>query len=138
MKLIFGFFLLLISIGCSPFHQLSKETKIGTKDGYVVATNQQLNLESLTFGDFKFATSNKEFKKLKTDSIAFRNILFYATTSNPTYDYYILVDPVDTNFNLKLYELEKVIQKEHRYYLLISKSAPFSDAKFIRNNFTVE
>jgi hypothetical protein len=138
MKLIIGFFLLITLISCSPFHQLSKETKIGNEDGYVAVTNDQLKLKSLTFGDFKFAQNNKEYKKLKTDSTLFDNILFYAATNNPAYDYYILVDPVDTIFNLKLYELEKVIHNEHRYYLLISKSTPFSDAKFIRNSFTVE
>lgn len=129
---------LLILVRCSPFHQLSKATKIGTEDGYVTVTHEPLKLKSLTFGDFKFATKNKEYKKLNQHRSSYDNVLFYARTDNPSYDYYLLVDPVDTTFNLLDYELEKVIGQKQRLYLLISKTAPISDAMFIRNNFTVE
>jgi len=138
MKKLIVLFILLTAIRCSPFHQLAKETKIGNEGGYTSVTNSHVSLKSLTFGDFKFATNNKDYKRLKLDTNVFDNILFYAKTANPSYDYYILMDPVDTLFNLKKYELEKTIYKSHKFILLISKDAPFGDAKFIRNNLTVE
>ena len=138
MKKLIALFLLITMISCSPFHQLAKETKIGIEEGYTSVTNSTINLKSLTFGDFKFATKNKDYKKIKTDSTLFDNILFYAKTVNPSYDYYVLMDPVDTLYDLKKYELEKTIINDHKFFLLISKDAPFGDAKFIRNNLTAE
>lgn len=138
MKFILFTLSLSLFCACSPFHQLAKKTEIGTEDGYVSAKNAKVNFKSLTYGDFKFARSNKEYKKLTTDSIKMDNILFYATTVNPEYKYYVLLDPIDTNFNLKKYEQKNKTKDGHQFVLLISKNAPFGDAKFLNTNFVLD
>lgn len=138
MKLLLFSILISISAGCSPFHELSKKTEIGNDNGYVSVKNEAINFKSLTYGDFKFARSNREYKKLKTDSIKMDNILFYATTVNPAYEYYVLLDPIDTNFNLKKYEQKNISKEGHQFVLLISKNAPFGDAKFLNTNFAID
>lgn len=129
---------LLTFVACSPFHELAKKTEIGNQDGYVSVVNIEANFKSLTFGDFKFARSNKQYKKLKADSTNLDNILFYAKTVNPAYEYYVLLDPIDTNFNLKYYELKSIKKEDQNYFLLISKDAPFGDAKFLNTNFVID
>ena len=110
---------------------MSKKTEFGNEDGYVSVYNTNLNFKSLTFGDFKFARTNKEYKKLNQVPTSLENILFYGKTTNPSYDYYVLVDPIETNFDLEKYTLKTTKIDGHNFVLLISKDAPFGDEKLI-------
>lgn len=138
MKHLFILILISICMACSPFHELAKKIEIGTENGYVTVKNAEINFKSLTYGDFKFARSKREYKKLTTDSTKMDNILFYATTGNPAYEYFVLLDPIDTNFNLKKYEQKNISKEGHQFVLLISKNAPFGDAKFLNMNFAID
>lgn len=138
MKLLLFTLSFSLFYGCSPFHQLAKKTEFGNKDGYDFVYNNAIHFESLTYGDFKFATSNKSYKKLKKDTLGIDNILFYATTINPAYDYYVLLNPEDTIMDFHRYESKSIIKNGNRVVMLISFDAPFGDAKFLFNNFSLD
>jgi hypothetical protein len=138
MKYVLFILVLLLFWGCTPFHQLAKKTEFGSKDGYSSVYNNSIHFESLTYGDFKFATSNKAYKQLKSDTSGIKDILFYGKTINPAYDYYVLLNPVDTTINFHRYESKTLIKNGNRVVMLISFDDPFGDAKFLFNNFKLD
>lgn len=71
---------------CSPFSKYAKHTELGTEEMYKLVYNEKINFRSLTFGDMNFARSSKEFKELNGSKPEFRNILFYAHTTEPDYE----------------------------------------------------
>ncbi|AKP72123.1 hypothetical protein N4T15_09820 [Riemerella anatipestifer] len=86
---------------CSSFSKSSKETKFGNERGYQSVYNRAVNFKSLTFGDFKFALRNKEYKKLRTNNTEFKNILFYGRTDEPAYEYFVLLNPKEKKLTLQ-------------------------------------
>ena len=129
--------LLLFSIimtSCSSFSNFSRNTKIEKdKEGRTIVYNSELNFQSLTFGDFKFALSKKEFNLLNQNSSPeFNNILFYAQTDDVSYEYYILLNHKKVKKNDKFIYHDTIIGKS-KFILAISKDAPISDINFIKN-----
>ncbi|MDY3503329.1 hypothetical protein PG657_10350, partial [Riemerella anatipestifer] len=119
---------------CSSFSKSSKETKFGNERGYQSVYNRAVNFKSLTFGDFKFALRNKEYKKLRTNNTEFKNILFYGRTDEPAYEYFVLLNPKEKKIDTSKYFVKDTIIKNNNFILLISNYAPKSDIKFISEN----
>jgi len=101
-------------------------------DDIPIIYNQKLNIQSATMGDFNFAYSNKEFKKINPkQKPLFDNILVYGKTTVPDYEYYILVNPgthSDESFDFRKVEIDHNV-----YYILISKAAPDYDKDLLMN-----
>lgn len=131
--LVFATFILT---SCSNFHHYAGKNKVGSKDGYTQVSNKKAHFNSSTFGDFKFAKSNRQFKKLTNYTPLFRDIVVYAKTQNPDYDYYILLNPEEDFFMEKQYFKKDTIIQSNRLVLLISRKAPESDKDFIFNHLT--
>lgn len=130
-------FLSLVSSGlcaCSSFHPYAKQTKIGSKDGYTQVFNTKAMLTTSTYGDFKFATDRRAYKKLTGKSPEFKSILFYAQTEKPSYEYYLLINPEEKIFDGLKFDIKDTMIHNDRFVLLISKNAPQSDRTFILNH----
>lgn len=129
-------FILLISIstvGCSSFSPYAKHNQFSHEEGYVKYFNEKLNLKSLTFGDFKFASSNKEFKKINpNEKPIFKNILLYAKTNNPDYEYYIVKDVI--NLKSTILKSHIINLNDEKITFIISKKSPQYDAEMIKKN----
>lgn len=101
---------------------------------YKLVYNEKVNFRSLTFGDVDFARSMKEFKELNDGKPEFRNILFYAHTTEPDYEYYVLLNPrVKEPDTSKFYHKEFNIDNQ-QFLFIISADAPQSDVRFIERN----
>lgn len=133
-KIFFLLSIIILTISCSPFSNLAKETKFGNERSYQSVYNREVNFKSLTFGDFKFALRNKEYKRLKLKNADFKNILFYAKTNDPAYEYLVLLNPKDKKFDYGKYFVKDTIIKDNNFVLLISNDAPKRDLKFITEN----
>lgn len=121
---------------CSPYSKLSKHNKFDLDDSFVVCTNELVNLQSSTFGDFKFASNLKEFKKVNANKKpGFKNVLLYAKTNNPEYEYYLLLNENPKNNPDFIYRAIAI--DNNRITLVISKSAPVEDIEIIANKITV-
>lgn len=129
------FIILSISCSCSSFSSLAKKTNIKPDDYYVVTKNYKAEFQSTTFGDFEFATSQKDFKSLSNKKPAFKNILLYATTSDPAYDYYIFQDLKNTPDTNDRFWIKQISCKGQPLVLAISKKAPDTDVEFILRGF---
>lgn len=132
-KLILVSFLFFV-LSCSPFSNLSKKTYLGNERGYQSVYNSDAKFNSLTFGDFKFAFNNKEYKKLKKQNTKIKDILFYARTTDPAYEYFILLNPENKKFDAVKYYIKDTIINNNNFVLLVSNDAPERDIKFISEN----
>lgn len=115
----------------SSFSPYSKYNQI-TDSYYLIIYNEKLNIKSFSFGDFKFAHNDKEFKKLKGEKSSFKNVLLYGLTNPPEYEYYILQDSIDydtASFNSKHIKIDN-----RKFQMLISKSAPIYDKDFLMDS----
>lgn len=118
----------------SPFHKLAKQTEIGSEAGYVSVSNPAANIKSLTFGDFEFATNTREYRSLTDTKPPFRDILLYAQTSEPEYEYFILLNPRSTAINEEKYSLREIQIGENIVTVAVSRHAPVNDITFIKYN----
>lgn len=120
----FNIYLLLnILVSCNSNSNYAKYNQIGSEGNYVNLYNEILKISSLTFGDFEYAFTLNDFTKLKGAKPVFKNILLYAITEDPTYEYYILINPkANENYN-GFIEKDTVIEQNH-YKIIISKNAP--------------
>ncbi len=132
--LYFSFLVLLLS-SCKTFSKVAANNSITpTKDGYIAVTNDVITFELLTFGDFEFASSKHEYKKLNREyKPMYRNIIVYGVTKNPSYEFYVVVGKLQDRSYATYYF--KSIKVDDKYIsLAISKEAPASDVKFIMDN----
>ncbi len=138
MKKIVLMFLTLGFISCSSFSEISNETKIGDEDGHLKIYNPKANLKSLTFGDFKFAMNQKKYKKLNKVKPNFKDILFYAKTQDPAYEYYVLYNPKEKIISDKNYFVKDTMIGNSNIVIAISRNAPKPDIKYIMSNIAAE
>ena len=131
MKFLLSLLMTFILLSCSPFSGIAKLSLVSTDiNRQTQVTNTAAKFKSLTYGDFQFATNKKEFKLLNQQKAKFDNILIYAKTEQPKYEYYILYNPKSINLNDD-YKYKDTIIENSRFVLAISKIAPPTDAKFI-------
>mgnify|MGYP003575914210 CR=1 FL=1 len=129
-----SFFLTLLTTSicitsCTSFSKLAEHNKFKHDDFMMLYYNESLNLQSHTMGDFKFANNKQEFKKLNNKKPAFKNILLYAKTYYPSYEYYILLNakPItNTNFFVK-----DTMINNNRITLAVSKNNSEEDFRVI-------
>lgn len=137
-KTILSFITATSLLACSPFSKISKDTKIGAEEAYVNVYNTTANFRSQTYGDFKFATSQQQFSRLHPAKPSFRDILFYAKTNQPEYDYYVLYNPRKKVLDNQGYILKDTIIGTSKFVLAISKKAPKEDIAYIMGNMASE
>ncbi len=126
---------LILFIQCTSFSKVSKNTIDGHEKGYKSVINEEVNFKSLTFGDFEFAFNNKDYNKINLNKNKFDNILFYAKTKSPEYEYFVLCNPKEKSYNETEYIIKDTLINENKFVLIISKNAPKSDIEFISKNF---
>ncbi|WP_313806068.1 hypothetical protein [Flavobacterium sp.] len=130
-KLIYLLFFSFLT-SCSSFSEYSKETKKGfDEEDRTMVSNEAANLKTITFGDFKFATSQKEFRKLNKQKPQFKEILFYAKTTDVPYEYYVLHNPKEVIKN-ESFTYKDTIIGNSRFVIAVSKNAPRQDSEFIK------
>lgn len=124
----------LLFYSCGTFSHYSRTTRIGTDETHTIVYNSKLKVLTRTFGDIEFALNRREFKALKDQYPEFKHILFYGTTKNPSYDYYVLINPENSLINSKNYDRKDTLINQNQIVVLISKSTPSSDKQFIFDN----
>ena len=120
---------LLFLASCSPFSKMAAQNQFGREDALVLVSNEALNLRSLTYADFDFARNRRELKKITSEKPAFRDVLLYARTYHPPYDYYLLLNakaPQNPD-----YVLRDTLITGNKITLAISKKASEAEVKFI-------
>ena len=122
-------------VSCTPFSEISKDTKFEKEGGYIKVYNLQAGMQSFTFGDFQFAVNKTQFKELSESKPEFRDILFYAKTTDVPYEYYVLFNPQKLENNDE-YLYKDTLMANSRFVLANSKNAPASDIKFIMDKLT--
>jgi|GEM_PF-780228 len=138
MKKVFAVFCVLIFvISCSPFSRYSKTNQYlnqkcpNSKMDIPTVSNPALGISTITFGDFKFANSKKEFKAINSSAKPeFKNILFYGITDD--YEYYVLL-----NFEGKLpenYISSDTIIGENKFVLATSNSIHEYDFNYLKTH----
>ncbi len=139
MKTFLLLFFAITLTSCSSFSKLAKHTEIKQEGVYVKVSNDKAKFSSLTFGDFMFARSCKEYRKLNTGTKpSFNCILVYAKTDKPGYEYYILQNKKRKWFDPEKYFVKDTLIHSSYFTLLISKQAPEKDIRFISENFSAE
>lgn len=121
-------------LACSPFSKVADATVIESEAPYISVSNTQAEFKSLTFGDFEFARNRKELKKIGGSAKGFREILVYAKTTRPIYEYCIMYEPENLSMDNPEFTFIDTLLQGKRVVLAISKSAPARDVTFIRNN----
>ncbi|WP_300567540.1 hypothetical protein [Flavobacterium sp.] len=138
MKFIIAIILLFSIVSCSSFSSLSAETKIGSEEHHVKVYNTKADFKSLTYGDFKFAMNQKQFRKINNAKPRFKDILFYAKTIDPTYEYYVLYNPKIKSLQNDDYIIKDTIMGNSKFVVAISKNAPKADIDYIINKIATE
>ena len=138
MKNIIATILIFSVISCSSFSSISEETKIGLEESHTKIYNTKADFKSLTFGDFKFAMNQKQFRKINNSKPRFKDILFYAKADDPVYEYYVLYNPKIKSLQNDDYILKDTIMGNSKFVLAISKNAPRPDIDYIMNKITTE
>lgn len=128
----------LIFYSCSPFSKVAGATHIQSGGSYIAVVNSQVGMKALTFGDFEFAVRRKEYKALHHSKLRYKDILVYAKTSEPTYEYYILFNPKKAEIDSNFFLVKDTLMNHNRYVMLISKSAPQKDVAFLQNSISVK
>ena len=127
--------LLVILSSCSTFSKIAEQNIILPEKGYISVKNEALPFESLTYGDFDFANSKKEYKKIGTGyKPMYKNIILYAHTIDPSYEYYIILGKLDDSSYATFY-FKSIKLNDQFISIAISKDAPMSDAQFILAHF---
>jgi len=125
---------LFYSCNTNNFSAWSKYNEFDKNQRYLLYKNDSVGIESLTFWDFTFPLSNKEVKKIRKGRIPFNNILLYANTLDPSYEYYILLNNEKNNKLEKKYLRKDTIFDGKTFSFIASKNIPKSDWKFIVSN----
>lgn len=128
---------LLFIISCSPFSRFSKNNQFlrencpDSNKTISTVSNVPLGISTITFGDFKFALSNKEFKTVNPSrKPQFRDILFYGITDD--YEYYVLL-----NFDGKIpdnFVSNDTVIKGNRYTLVASETIHNYDFGYLKTH----
>lgn len=121
-------------LACSPFSPLADATVVAPEGSFISVSNPKADVKSLTFGDFEFARNQRELKKIGGNTKGLKAIIFHAKTSQPTYEYCIMYEPKNLNRNNPEFMYIDTLLQGKRLVLAISKSAPASDAAFIRKH----
>lgn len=117
------------------FTHLAKYNAFDETKEYPLYKNDSAKVASSTFGDFKFSKNQKEMKKLKKEKAPFKNILLYARTYQPPYEYYILLnDNMDNSKYKDQYLFKDTIINGNKITLAASKEIPKYDWEFISRN----
>jgi len=138
MKKVFAVFcVLMFVISCSPFSRYSKTNQYlnqkcpNSRTNIPTVSNPALGISTITFGDFKFANSKKEFKSINSSAKPqFKNILFYGITDD--YEYYVLL-----NFEGELpenYVSENKMIGQNKFVLVASSSIPEPDFNYLKTH----
>ena len=138
MKNIVATILIFSVVSCSSFSSISEETKIGSEESHVKIHNVNADFKSLTFGDFKFAMNQKQFRKINNAKPRFKDILFYAKANDPIYEYYILYNPKIKSLQNDDYILKDTIMGNSKFVVAISKNAPKPDIDYIFSKIALE
>lgn len=107
---------------------------IESVDGQFRVFNEKLNITNVNYGDVKFATNTKEFKKLNpSGKPAFKNIIFYGQTYiDPLYHYYLLEGGnYQTNDDYTIFDY---LFQDKKFQLAVSKNTPAPDLAFIQSH----
>lgn len=134
MKIALPILLLLVVSSCGHFHPLATKTDIGSKDGFTNLINPIANIESSTFGDFQFAFNQRQFKKLTGEKTDWKDILFYAKTEKPDYEYFVLLNPQKKDWDTEKWTIKDTVIADNNWVICISKNAPLTDKIFILNH----
>lgn len=140
MKNTYFLLLALLLSSCSPFKSISKQTEFSTTEsGYIKLYNSEINLKFLTFGDFKYAINNKDYKSLKKNKSDIKDILVYGKTIIPPYyEFYILMNPQSKEYNADNYTVADTTMQQNNFVVLISNNADPEDCKFLLNNISIK
>lgn len=128
----------LILCSCSPFSKIANRTSVVQDGSYLAVVNPQAGIKALTFGDFQFATHKKEYRALHKSKSPYKDILVYAQTSQPTYEYYILYNPKNLDIDSNNFLVKDTLIDQSRYVMLISTNAPQKDIVFLQNNISIK
>ncbi|UZT98906.1 hypothetical protein ODZ84_04860 [Chryseobacterium fluminis] len=126
--------LLLVSCSSDIFDPLSRYNQFDKTNKYLLYRNDSLGIKSSTFWDFQFPESKKEIKKIRKGRIPFKNILLYAKTDSPSYEYYILLNN-DISKSESKYLVKDTIIGKKKISLVATKEIPRSDWNFLTKNF---
>lgn len=114
----------------TSFIEGAGNNQFSLEDEYVSCVNIPNKIVSLTFGDFTFASNKRTWRKMSgNQKLPYNNVLLYAQTKNPDYDYYIVIDSVsepDSGYT----SIPKYIHGKYIYFI-ISDNAPANDVEFI-------
>ncbi|WP_262150349.1 hypothetical protein [Chryseobacterium foetidum] len=129
-------FLIILSFmfySCSGNH-FSRYAQYNTKaycyedQQYLCISNDSLKLKYVSFGGFKFASSEEEFKKLNKKRPKFKNILLYGDDRYINTEYYVLIDNKKRKKGF-VYS-DSIIGKNH-LTIAVSDSCHESNKKFL-------
>lgn len=126
---------LLLVVRCaSSFNKYSRYNQFDKEDGMLRYYNEELNLKSLVFNDYKFASNPEEFKSISKDTKPlFENILVYGRKTGTEQDFYII-----KMLYVKVrhdYQIIKHQADDQTFFLLISKNTAEEDIKRIKDGF---
>lgn len=129
--------ILLLITSCSPFSKFAGSSVYSTEKcpdsnfHLSVMSNQDLGISTLSFADFKFAISKKEFSLINpSQKPVFKDILFYGKTDN--YDYYLLLNPKEKL--VENYVFKDTIIGGKRYVIAASNSIHNNDFRHLTTN----
>ncbi|NQX91328.1 MAG: hypothetical protein HRT74_04190 [Flavobacteriales bacterium] len=107
---------------------------LGNDGIYTTVSNDVLGFTTQTYGDFEFAFSRKELRKIKGSKAEFDSVLCYGVTRDPFYEYYILVNPPERSQDKEGYTFMDTLIQGNQIVIAISNQAPMSDQEFILNS----
>ena len=125
--------LVCIIYSCSGNH-FSQYSQYNTKAycyedrQYLCVNNDSLKLKFVSFGGFKFASSDEEFKRLNKKKPKFKNILFYGDDRYIKTDYYVLLD---NKKRKKGYAYKDSIIGNRHFTVAVNDSCHESNKKFL-------
>lgn len=127
-------FITSCSTSHSVFSKYSKNNQFDKEDGMLKFYNEELNVKSLSFNDYKFASNLEEFKSISKDSEPlFENILVYARKTGTDQDFYIIkMSYVNVRPD---YKIIKHNGEKGTLFLLISKNTAEEDTMRIEEEF---
>lgn len=128
--------LLLAIVSCTTFSKYSKYSQIGNclgEKSYICINNDSLNIKYRSFGGFRFAKNNKEYKKLdRTIKPNFKNVLIYGNSKIINTEYYILIN--ERKNNPQFIYKDTIINKIS-VSIAISKTTNVNNLKFLLEGF---
>lgn len=147
MKKIITLSILLLITSCGPLSKYTKYneySRVDMKEGVgikvVMIKNKRADFIHYTLGDFKMPKTNKEFRKYKKESQTpeikkLDNILVCGFTTEPKYDYYLLLNSkkqfnIDSNY----YAVKDTLINKNNVTMIYDKNTPKPDLDLIWHN----